>query len=98
MDTGRIETPPEPMLHSDDDPKPKKVYPRLTIDGKSEAYKEMIDEVKIDDEMKFVVDARVCTISSSSGNDWENRIEIEIRSINPVSSAAFAKMNKEFGD
>jgi hypothetical protein len=97
MDTGRIETGGANPI-AEVERETKKIYPRLTLDGKSKAYGELIGEVEVDDEMQFIVTARVCTISSSSTSDWENRIEIEVTDVSPVSSAAASKMKKEFGE
>ena len=92
MDTGRVTSAPTPEPLGEPGTS-KKVYPRLCLDGASAAYGQLIDQVDVDDEVKFMMTGRVVLVSSASGNDWDNRIEIEVSDITPV-----GMKDKDFGD
>lgn len=93
MDTGRESSKAAAIPSPVEEGTPKKIYPRLCLDGESAAYKELIDNVEVDEELKLVVSAKVVLISAASSSTWENRIEIEITDITPV-----GRIDKEFGE
>lgn len=96
MDTGRNEE-KSALVQAAPEPAPK-IYPKLTLDGKSEAYKDLIEDIEVGETVILYVTSKVTTISKSSTSEWGNRIEIEVTDIQPVTSISAKKFKEDFGD